>query len=372
MTDTTPQSAQVLTEQDVQALIKKTAESIDSFNIVMTHWHLVSRATEQAILTKLQAATPAKRNQHEHNSTLSQLQDQPISAPATVLVEVPHLRGDFQGGLVSRQPCKGMNCGTTTFDHSPECQAEHAAACAGGRFVKADTPADPAQALTDELIDQIAEEHSDSSAGYIDRPKDFHVFEAQSLTAFVRDIEARTRAALAQQAPAQAVDTRYKVPTHDGKGAWTFTKPQPECILEEQALYTSPPAQAQQAAGVPEGWSLSFESDRAIKVQGPGMGCIVTDIEMFDRKVPSEVLYALCRDLLAAAPTAPAQVPDDVRRDAERINWLERKFKTSTVYMDGMHPWHPTHLDLRNLRGPTFRSAIDAAMSAQQAKDGGA
>lgn len=32
--------------------------------------------------------------------------------------------------------CAGMNCGTTDGNHSPECLAEHAAAVAGGRFVK--------------------------------------------------------------------------------------------------------------------------------------------------------------------------------------------------------------------------------------------
>lgn len=33
-------------------------------------------------------------------------------------------------------PCQGMNCGTNTGDHSPECEAAHAATIAGGRFVK--------------------------------------------------------------------------------------------------------------------------------------------------------------------------------------------------------------------------------------------
>jgi hypothetical protein len=32
--------------------------------------------------------------------------------------------------------CAGMNCGATDANHSPECRAEHAAAIAGGRFVK--------------------------------------------------------------------------------------------------------------------------------------------------------------------------------------------------------------------------------------------
>jgi hypothetical protein len=35
-------------------------------------------------------------------------------------------------------PCAGTACGTTTAQHSRECIAEHAAAVAGGRFVKLD------------------------------------------------------------------------------------------------------------------------------------------------------------------------------------------------------------------------------------------
>lgn len=48
--------------------------------------------------------------------------------------------------------------------------------------------------------------------------------------------------------------------------------------------------------------------------------------------------------------------------DARRIDWLERQFKTCTVYMDGQHPWSPNSYKLRELRGPTFRIAIDQAM----------
>jgi hypothetical protein len=33
-------------------------------------------------------------------------------------------------------PCQGMNCGTTTSQHSKECIAEHTAGCAGGFFGK--------------------------------------------------------------------------------------------------------------------------------------------------------------------------------------------------------------------------------------------
>ena len=40
--------------------------------------------------------------------------------------------------VLEHAPCLGMNCGITRTDqvHSAECQAEHAAAIAGGKFVK--------------------------------------------------------------------------------------------------------------------------------------------------------------------------------------------------------------------------------------------
>ena len=50
--------------------------------------------------------------------------------------------------------CNGMNCGTTTGDHSPECRAEHAAAVAGGRFVKDGAPAFAADAAWDAYLDE--------------------------------------------------------------------------------------------------------------------------------------------------------------------------------------------------------------------------
>ncbi len=54
-------------------------------------------------------------------------------------------------------------------------------------------------------------------------------------------------------------------------------------------------------------------------------------------------------------------------RDAGRIGWIARMSKTSTVYMDNQHPWNVSgNYRFNNLRGQTFRDAIDAAM----AKDG--
>lgn len=47
--------------------------------------------------------------------------------------------------------CKGTNCPSTDGqNHSPECRAEHAAAVAGGRFVKSSAPAVDAGARDDQ------------------------------------------------------------------------------------------------------------------------------------------------------------------------------------------------------------------------------
>ena len=62
-----------------------------------------------------------------------------------------------------------------------------------------------------------------------------------------------------------------------------------------------------------------------------------------------------------------ARAVKEAMRDAGRIDWIARMSKTSTVYMDNQHPWNVAgNYRFNNLRGPTFRAAIDAAM----AKDG--
>lgn len=66
---------------------------------------------------------------------------------------------------------------------------------------------------------------------------------------------------------------RYKVPTHDGKGVWTFTLPQRECILETQALYTQPaPPPAQPAPVVPDVLAIIDAKIEAVRKANPGRG----------------------------------------------------------------------------------------------------
>jgi hypothetical protein len=65
-----------------------------------------------------------------------------------------------QAQPVVTAPCKGMNCGCTDgLSHSLECQAEHAAAIAGGVFVKAEQ-AQPV-AWWDEKLGVFDEKHFD-------------------------------------------------------------------------------------------------------------------------------------------------------------------------------------------------------------------
>lgn len=80
-------------------------------------------------------------------------------------------------------------------------------------------------------------------------------------------------------------------------------------------------------------------------------------MEFADKRAWQCELCALW-DVLAAKDAEIAEL----KKDAERIDWLAKQFKTSTIYMDGKQPWLPTGYKLRTLVGSTFRDAIDAAI----------
>ena len=64
-----------------------------------------------------------------------------------------------------------------------------------------------------------------------------------------------------------------------------------------------------------------------------------------------------------ATITDMAKRLEAAERDAARLDWLHYVSKTSTVHMNGQHPWNMTgNFKLRDLKGPTLRAAIDAAM----------
>lgn len=74
-----------------------------------------------------------------------------------------------------------------------------------------------------------------------------------------------------------------------------------------------------------------------------------------------------CHDLggsLAAFNVRPLYAhplpPDDVVRDAERLDWIQANCRCDPM-MDGQHKWWPTNFN-KCLTGPSIRDAIDAAM----------
>jgi len=77
------------------------------------------------------------------NEALAQPQQEPVLLNGLTEAET-NSTASVVGLTLNHAPCLGMDCGITRTDqiHSAECQAEHAAAIAGGKFVK---PAQPQQ-----------------------------------------------------------------------------------------------------------------------------------------------------------------------------------------------------------------------------------
>ena len=92
----------------------------------------------------------------------------------------------------------------------------------------------------------------------------------------------------------------------------------------------------------------------------------VAELEAADGECFTAMLVEIDGHAYGLRPGA-ARIVREALRDAGRIDWIARMSKTSTVYMDNQHPWNVAcNYRFNNLRGQTFRDAIDAAM----AKDG--
>ncbi|MCP1271250.1 hypothetical protein [Acetobacter cerevisiae] len=69
---------------------------------------------------------------------------------------------------------------------------------------------------------------------------------------------------------------------------------------------------------------------------------------------------AATEHILEAERRAEQRVRAEIGRDSERLDWLEQKFRSCTVYMNGEQMFMPGP-KVRNLKGRDFREAIDAA-----------
>lgn len=64
--------------------------------------------------------------------------------------------------------------------------------------------------------------------------------------------------------------------------------------------------------------------------------------------------------ILDAERREEQRVRAEIGRDSERLDWLEQKFRSCTVYMNGEQMFMPGP-KVRNLKGRDFREAIDKA-----------
>lgn len=98
----------------------------------------------------------------------------------------------------------------------------------------------------------------------------------------------------------------------------------------------------------------SYENIRkALAMLGPGNSTQeqIAALDDLDHACDPDTLRALLaeRDALLA--------------DKARMDWLEHATRSCTTYADGSRAFNFTSLDLRHLRGPTLRAAVDAAIA---------
>lgn len=116
-----------------------------------------------------------------------------------------------------------------------------------------------------------------------------------------------------------------------GPNVETGTMPEAKLLPFLRGLVSSERRTAP-APAVPSGWSLTDNGDGTIAIQGPGMGCIVSDVETLERRIPGEVLHALCRAMLTAAPTPSQEAVVSSNR------WLTAAVDAAMVEMKNISP----------------------------------
>lgn len=84
--------------------------------------------------------------------------------------------------------------------------------------------------------------------------------------------------------------------------------------------------------------------------------CVELAAELYDSVIAPFIIEAESR--------AEQRVRAEIGRDSERLDWLERQFKSCTIYMNGECSFSPSPV-IRNLKGHSFRQAIDAAWEAE-------
>lgn len=54
------------------------------------------------------------------------------------------------------------------------------------------------------------------------------------------------------------------------------------------------------------------------------------------------------------------------RKDADRLEWIASHHRIMSLMADGNHEWAPRGMEVQRLKGPTFRDAVDSAISKEK------
>ena len=140
----------------------------------------------------------------------------------------------------------------------------------------------------------------------------------QNMGLLIHPAKEALRAALAaSEVQAEPVAWMFRLPTSD---RWHYTPLGPSEYTEAEltwiALYAHPAAPEQPAPAiasaprVPQGWQIEQLPSGEIAMHAQGIGsCVVAPAETQPRIIPTEMLYALAKALLAAAPQPEGDTP---------------------------------------------------------------
>lgn len=107
---------------------------------------------------------------------------------------------------------------------------------------------------------------------------------------------------IARHAIVGSLASGYAGQAHPGADHWLAAAHEAGARIKALEVQVAQPVQ-----GVPQGWSIKPNHD-GFDVRSPSGSMVYVEEEATgDRRMPEEVLHALCKALLTASPTPPAQ-----------------------------------------------------------------
>ena len=141
-----------IAQRHIADLKKSSKAIVEDAAVLAAHKVMAEFAQGAHTEAKVEYHTTMIQCPHCDGSVRVQAQPYPDNFIHALMYDVAKRDSEAQQPVVEHPPCQGMNCGITRTDqeHSLECQAEHAAAIAGGQFVKTAQQQEPVATVTSE------------------------------------------------------------------------------------------------------------------------------------------------------------------------------------------------------------------------------